>query len=65
MLVGVGSPEKSDTQPGGKLKERKLPRDLNLEKERSEHLNWTHLDQVQHFTELPYPTSPGYISKAH
>ena len=29
------------------------PRVLNLEKESSEHLKWTHLEQVQHCTDLP------------
>ena len=36
---------------GGKLQE--LPRALNLERESCEHLRWTHLEQVQHCTDLP------------
>ena len=35
------------TQQGGKL------RVLNLERKCSEHLKWTHLEQVQHCTDLP------------
>ena len=38
---------------GGKLQERDLPRALNLERESSEHLRWIHLEQVQHYTNLP------------
>ena len=49
VLVGVGSPEVSGTQ----LQEGELPRVLNLEKESSEHFKWTHLEQVQHCTDLP------------
>ena len=37
----------------GKLQELEMPRALNLERERSEHLRKTHLEQVQHFTDLP------------
>ena len=29
------------------------PRVLNLERESCEHLRWTHLEQVQHCTDLP------------
>ena len=47
VLVGVGSPEKAGrTAPG-------VPRVLNLEKVSSGHLKWTHLEQVQHCTDLP------------
>ena len=37
----------------GQLQERELPRALNLERESCEHLRWTHLEQVQHCTDLP------------
>ena len=37
-------------QQGGQLQE--LPRVLDLE-ERSEHLEWTHLEQGQHHNDLP------------
>ena len=37
----------------GQLQERELPRALNLERESCEHLGWTHLEQVQHCTDLP------------
>ena len=30
-----------------------LPRALNLEWESCEHLQWTHLEQVQHCTDVP------------
>ena len=30
-----------------------VPRALNLERESCEHLRWTHLEQAQHFTDLP------------
>ena len=30
------------------------PRVLNLERESCEHLRWTHLEQVQHCTDLSY-----------
>ena len=36
---------------GGQLQE--LPRVLNLERESWEHFRWTHLEQVQHCTDLP------------
>ena len=29
------------------------PRALNLERESCEHLRWTHLEQMQHCTDLP------------
>ena len=48
MLVSMGSPEEAGVQQGGQL-----PRVLNLEKESSEHFKWTHLEQVQHCTDLP------------
>ena len=38
---------------GGQLQEWELPRALNLDKESCEHLRWTHLEQVQHCTDLP------------
>ena len=41
------------TQQRGKLQESELPRAINLERESSEHLRWTHLKQVQHCTDLP------------
>ena len=30
-----------------------MPRFLNLERKSCEHLRWTHLEQVQHWTDLP------------
>ena len=33
---------------------RELPKVLNLERESCEHLRWTHLEQVQHCTDLPH-----------
>ena len=53
VLVGMGSPEEAEMQQGGQLQEGELPRVLNLEKESSEHFKWTHLEQVQHCTDLP------------
>ena len=38
---------------GGQLQELELPKVLNLERESCEHLSWTHLEQVQHCTDLP------------
>ena len=38
---------------GGQLQEWELPRALNLERKSCEHLRWTHLEQVQHCTDLP------------
>ena len=46
VLVGMGFSEADRATPG------ELPRVLNLKKERSEHLKWTHLDQVRHCTYL-------------
>ena len=46
VLVGLESPEKAGTQQGGQL-----PKVLNLKKS-SKHLKWTHLEQVQHCTNL-------------
>ena len=40
------------TWQGGKLQKGELPRVLNLERESCEHLRWTHLEQVQHCTDL-------------
>ena len=40
-------------EQGGQLQEWELPRVLNLERESCEHLGWTHLEQVQHCTDLP------------
>ena len=54
VLVGVGYPEEAGTQQGELLQEWKLSRVLNLGKKCSEHLKWTHLEQVQHCT--PYPS---------
>ena len=44
VLVGVGLPEKAGMQQG------ELPRDLNSEEETSEHLKWTHLEEVSAVT---------------
>ena len=38
---------------GRQLRESELPRALNLDRESCEHLRWTHLEQVQHSTDLP------------
>ena len=46
MLVGVGSPKEAETQHGGQLLDWKGPRVLNLEKESSKHIEWTHWEQV-------------------
>ena len=51
--ITVMSPEEAGTQQGGQLQELELPRVLILEKESSEHFRWTHLEQVQHCTDLP------------
>ena len=40
------------TELRGQLQELGLPRVLNLERESCEHLRWTHLKQVQHFSDL-------------
>ena len=40
-------------RPRGQLQLLELPRVLNLDKESFEHLRWTHLEQVQHCTDLP------------
>ena len=37
----------------GQLQELELPTIFNVEKERNEHFKWTHLEQVQHCTDLP------------
>ena len=50
VSVGVGSPEEIVTQQGGQLQEPKV---LNVEKERREHFRLTHLEQMQHCTDLP------------
>ena len=41
------------THQGGKLQDWELSSFLNLERESCEHLRWTHLEQVQHCTDLP------------
>ena len=41
------------TRQRGSSKREMLPRALNLERESCEHLRWTHLEQVQHCTDLP------------
>ena len=40
------------TQPGGGNSKNESCRVLNLERESHEHLRWTHLEQVQHCTDL-------------
>ena len=35
------------------LRQGAVPRALNLARESCEHFRWTHLEQVQHCTELP------------
>ena len=58
MLVYVISPEKA----AGKLQEREVPRVLNLEKEKSEHFKWIHLEQMQHCINLTLRvTFPAHI----
>ena len=52
MLVGVESLEEAGTQQAGQLQDPELPKVLNLEKKRSEHFKWTHLEEVQHCTDL-------------
>ena len=48
----------------GQLQERELSRVLNLERESGEHLRWTHLEQVQHCTDLPLQvTFPAHIEQ--
>ena len=49
---------------GGQLQEWELPRALNLERESCEHLRWTHLEHVQHCTDLPYQvTFPAHTEQ--
>ena len=48
----------------GQLQERELPRALNLERKSCEHLRWSHLEQVQHRTDLPYQvTFPAHTEQ--
>ena len=44
-LEGWGPPGEAETQQGAQLQGER-PRALNLEEESSEHLRWTHLEQV-------------------
>ena len=49
---------------GEQLQEKKLPRVLNLERENSEHFRRTHLEQVQHCTDLPHQvTFPAHTEQ--
>ena len=49
---------------GGQLQEYELPSVLNLERESCEHLRWTHLEQVQHCTDLPRQvTFPAHLEQ--
>ena len=51
------------TQQGGSSK-REPSRVLNLESESCEHLRWTHLEQVQHCTDLPrHVTFPAHTEQ--
>ena len=52
---GVRGDSHSVTRGGcsrGQLQEWELPRALNLERESCEHLRYTHLEQVQYYTDL-------------
>ena len=59
ILVGVGPPEEA----GRQFQELKLPRVLNLGKEGGEHPKWTHLEQVQHCTDLPLQITFSALTK--
>ena len=45
-------PGEAETQQEWQLYEWKLHKALNLKEESSEHLRWTHLEQVQHCIDL-------------
>ena len=49
---------------GGKLQECELPRALKLDRKSCEHLRGTHLEQVQHCTDLPHQiTFPAHTEQ--
>ena len=65
LHVGGVREESHSVTAGGQLQESELPRALNSERESCEHLRWTHLEQVQHCTDLPLSKQRDHISSAH
>ena len=58
VLVDVGPPEKVETLQGGQLQEQELPKVWNLEKGKSEHLEWTYSSRCS--IALTYPSRSHY-----
>ena len=54
VLVGVEPTEEEETQQRGKLLEWGLPKVLNPKEEGSVQLEWTYLELVKHYTDLPF-----------
>ena len=52
MLVGMKSPEEAKMQQGGQPRVI-AAKSSESRKKSSEHFKWTHLEQVQHCTDLP------------
>ena len=49
----LGTPGEAGTQQD-QFHEWEQPRAMNIEEKSSEHFRWTHLEQLQHCTDLPH-----------